>query len=189
MIHTVSRDKLSPSYLCNVTAPNIKSLHTFGCRVIFAVPKQQAWTFAPHGEMGIFLSYYNENSAYHILKISDRKVYTSRNVVFFENLFLELRKTSEPNLPSLKFSETPFTVEEEEELFECIEEEDMAEYPTVEERENVEIESATSSENIISSPVAKRIRVIEPRHPILINCDIREENILTYPRLPEALLT
>ncbi|MBW0462602.1 hypothetical protein O181_002317 [Austropuccinia psidii MF-1] len=41
----------------------------------------------------------------------------------------------------------------------------------------------------LESPPRKRIKVIGPRHPTLINSDISETNILPYPRRPTTHLT
>ncbi|MBW0517036.1 hypothetical protein O181_056751 [Austropuccinia psidii MF-1] len=59
---------------------------------------------------------------------------------------------------------------------------------TIQEATDLE-ENNTDSLSDCTPPVAKRIKVIGPRHPTLINSDIREENILPYPRQPVALYT
>ncbi|MBW0461706.1 hypothetical protein O181_001421 [Austropuccinia psidii MF-1] len=51
-----------------------------------------------------------------------------------------------------------------------------------------EEEDQSSSVNEEPS-MRRRIKITGPRHPTLINSEIREENILPYSRRPEALLT
>ncbi|MBW0552720.1 hypothetical protein O181_092435 [Austropuccinia psidii MF-1] len=62
MIPTASQNNLSPYYLWKKISPKIKRLQTFGCKVIFSVPKhQRKWKLAPPGEIGILLEYENDN--------------------------------------------------------------------------------------------------------------------------------
>ncbi|MBW0548920.1 hypothetical protein O181_088635 [Austropuccinia psidii MF-1] len=75
ILPTPSRNNLSPHYMWNKRPPKIKNIRTFGCKVIFSVPKQKhAWKLAPVGEVGILLGFSNESS-YRILKLKDSKVY------------------------------------------------------------------------------------------------------------------
>ncbi|MBW0570222.1 hypothetical protein O181_109937 [Austropuccinia psidii MF-1] len=109
MIPTASQNNLSPYYLWKNISPKIKILQTFGCKVIFSVPKHQPkWKLAPPGEIGILLGYENDNSAYRILKIRNKKVYTSRNVTFLENEIQKLVQEPESDPCSLHFSNDPF---------------------------------------------------------------------------------
>ncbi|MBW0538231.1 hypothetical protein O181_077946 [Austropuccinia psidii MF-1] len=136
IIPTPSRNNYSPHYLWLKVPPKIRKIRTSGCKVVFATPKQKpTWKLGPVGETGILLGF--ENEAYCILKISDKKVYSSRHVVFFEKEFASLSDNEKSDLSSS--------------------------YPSWDDW--------------------------RPRHPTLINSEIREERILPYPRRPVALNT
>ncbi|MBW0465780.1 hypothetical protein O181_005495 [Austropuccinia psidii MF-1] len=112
-----SKDNLSTFRLCTKKAPKIKKIQTFGCKVVFLIPKhKQIGKLAPVGEVGILLGL-NNDSSYQILKLSDRKVYCSRHVIFFEKEFTPLEDNIESNLPLLipSWKDT----QEEDEFFEC----------------------------------------------------------------------
>ncbi|MBW0477124.1 hypothetical protein O181_016839 [Austropuccinia psidii MF-1] len=88
LIPTPSRDNQLPLYLWTGNAPRIKHIRTFGCKVIFAIPREkQPWKLAPTGEVGILLGFNYESPAYKILKLKDNKVFSTRHVIFFENDF------------------------------------------------------------------------------------------------------
>ncbi|MBW0460659.1 hypothetical protein O181_000374 [Austropuccinia psidii MF-1] len=191
LIPTPSRQNLSPLRLWTGSSPKIKNLRTFGCKVVFAVPKQKRpWKLAPTGEMGILLGFDYESPAYRVLRLSDKKVFITRHVIFFENEFPSLRKqTPQSDEDDLDCSEEVLLVEEEEKYFDCIEEpveneivsnQDLAEEESEEEQSN-------SDEQVIEE--SQRIKIIGPRHPTLISSEIRAEHILPYPRRPKALMT
>ncbi|MBW0476657.1 hypothetical protein O181_016372 [Austropuccinia psidii MF-1] len=137
------------------------------------------------GEIGILLGITNE-SAYCILKISDNKVYISRHVIFFENDFPTLNNCEESNMiPNTSWNDF---VEEEDKLYDCLEE--VEEQASISEDHSEEEPTSTSPSNERpGSPPRKRIKVIGPRHPTLINSDISEANILPYSRRPTTHLT
>ncbi|MBW0519950.1 hypothetical protein O181_059665 [Austropuccinia psidii MF-1] len=58
---------------------------------------------------------------------------------------------------------------------------------SIKEEETREEDDQSSSVKSIP-PTARKSKIIGPRHPISIDSAIREENILTYPRKPAALL-
>ncbi|MBW0562211.1 hypothetical protein O181_101926 [Austropuccinia psidii MF-1] len=119
-------------------------------------------------------------------KISDNKVYYSRHIVFFEHKFPSLKENTVSNTSPLNISWNDFY---EEEYFDCQESmEEEERVPTIQEATDL-LENDTDSLSDCTPPVAKRIKVIGSRHPTLINSDIREENILPYPRRPVALYT
>ncbi|MBW0542219.1 hypothetical protein O181_081934 [Austropuccinia psidii MF-1] len=94
-------------------------IRTFGCKVIFHIPTSRCnWKLDPTCKIGILLGITNE-SAYCILKISD-KVYISRHITFFENSFPTLNNCEESNnmIPNTSWNEFV----EEGKLYECLEE-------------------------------------------------------------------
>ncbi|MBW0473458.1 hypothetical protein O181_013173 [Austropuccinia psidii MF-1] len=162
-------------------------IRTFGCKVIFHIPKhQQNWKLAPTSEIGILLGF-NDESAYRILKLNDKKVYTSRHVNFFENSFPTLENSEEPSSLTSNINRNNF-FKEEEIYYNCLEE-------TVEtapiNKDHLEVESVFSNQSNIEPepPARKKIKIIGPRHPTLINSDIRKTNILPYSRRPSTHLT
>ncbi|MBW0512781.1 hypothetical protein O181_052496 [Austropuccinia psidii MF-1] len=190
LIPTPSRENLSPAQLWTGTSPRIKNLRTFGCKVIFAVPKQKRpWNLSPTGEMGILLGFDHESPAYRVLKLSDRKVFITRHVIFFENEFPSLHKEPQSNEDNLDYSNDVLLVEEEERYFDC--EEGLLENESVDNHHLAEEERAIDQDNREEEVVneRQRIKIIGPRHPTLISSEIREENILPYPRRPKALMT
>ncbi|MBW0565797.1 hypothetical protein O181_105512 [Austropuccinia psidii MF-1] len=139
--------------------------------------------YTPPGEAGILLGYENNNSAYRILKISNKKVYTSRHVTFFKNHFPELVQEPESDPSPLHFSNDPFEVNYSEKFYEFNVGENS------EEEENIVQDRTVHADEETSAPPLKRIRVIRPRHPTLIRSDISHTNILPYHRRPVSLFT
>ncbi|MBW0483823.1 hypothetical protein O181_023538 [Austropuccinia psidii MF-1] len=192
ILPTPSKKNLSPYFWWTNQSPKIKKILTFGCKVIFLIPKQKrSWKLGPLGEEGVFLGFNNKSSSYRILKCRNGKVYNSRNVVFFEKEFSMLKIHKESNIPFLTPS---WDNSEEDKYFDC--QEDMTEEQTHPERSlilNEEDDSRNDDEHSIFKsclpPSVRQIKVIGPRHPTFINSDITEENILPYSRQPAALLT
>ncbi|MBW0490980.1 hypothetical protein O181_030695, partial [Austropuccinia psidii MF-1] len=186
-IPTPSRNNQSPHLLWTGVAPKNRMIRTFGWKVIFHVPRNlRNWKLAPTGEIGILLGITNE-SAYHILKISNNKVYISRHVTFFENNFPTLNNCKESNNMIPNTSWNGF-FEEEDKSYDCLEE--VEEQASISEAHSEEESVFTNPGNERpGSPPRKRIKVIGPKHPTLINLDIREANILPYPRRPTTHLT
>ncbi|MBW0542512.1 hypothetical protein O181_082227 [Austropuccinia psidii MF-1] len=182
VIPTPSKKNLSLYQLWSNNSPRINKIRTFVCKAIFLIPKQKrSWKLGPLGEEGILLGI-NNDSSYRILKISDEKVYCSRHVTFFEKEFPALKESKDSDLPLL----SPRWNNHEEEFFDCQEgpenlSGDEEDGPEEEEDESGEEEEQSSSVNDIPS-TRKRIKIIGPRHPTLINSEIREENILPYSR-------
>ncbi|MBW0515082.1 hypothetical protein O181_054797 [Austropuccinia psidii MF-1] len=79
IIPKLSRNNQSPYFLWTGVSPKIQMIRTFGCKAIFPIPRhQQSSKLAPTGEIGILLGFTNE-SAYCILKLNNKKVYTKPN--------------------------------------------------------------------------------------------------------------
>ncbi|MBW0460973.1 hypothetical protein O181_000688, partial [Austropuccinia psidii MF-1] len=118
LIPTPSRENLSLSQLWTGASPKIKNLRTFGCKVVFALPKQKRpWKLSPTGETGILLGFDYGSPAYYVLKLNNRKVFITRHVIFFENEFPSLQKASQSNKDYLDYSDNVLLVEEEEKYF------------------------------------------------------------------------
>ncbi|MBW0531561.1 hypothetical protein O181_071276 [Austropuccinia psidii MF-1] len=189
LIPTPSRENLSLSQLWTGTSPKIKSLRTFGCKVLFAVPKQKRpWKLSPNGETGILLGFDHESPAYPVLKLNDRKFFITRHVIFFENEFPSLQKIPQSNEDDLEYSDDVLLVEEEEKYFDCKEEpvnNEVLDNHNLVEEESMEDQDDREGEVVNER---QRIKIIQPRHPTLIFSEIQEENILPYPRHPKALM-
>ncbi|MBW0527267.1 hypothetical protein O181_066982, partial [Austropuccinia psidii MF-1] len=145
-IPTPSRNNQSPHLLWTGVALKIRMIRTFGCKVIFHVPRHCCnWKLAPTGEIGILLGITNE-SAYRILKISNNKVYISRHVTFFEKNFPTVNNCKESNnmIPNTSWNDF---VEEEDEFYDCLEE--------VEEQASIS-EAHSEEESIPTNPGNER---------------------------------
>ncbi|MBW0542269.1 hypothetical protein O181_081984 [Austropuccinia psidii MF-1] len=186
ILPTPSKKNLSPYFLWTAQSPKIKRVRTFGCKVIFLIPKQKrSWKLGPVGEEGVLLGF-NNDSSYRILKLSDGKVYCSRHVVFFENKFPILKNSKESDVPLLINS---WYNSDEEEFFDCQEEIAEEESSTSSDENSSSDDGKHSSLESCLPPSARRIKIIGPRHPTLINSEIREENILPYSCRPTAFLS
>ncbi|MBW0495924.1 hypothetical protein O181_035639 [Austropuccinia psidii MF-1] len=105
LIPTPSRNNQSPLYHWTGNAPRIKCIGTFGCKVVFAIPKEKrSWKLARTEEVGIMLSMDYEGPAYRILKLTDNQLFSTRHVIFFKNDF-----PSPNNMPMAKESNLFFS--------------------------------------------------------------------------------
>ncbi|MBW0586474.1 hypothetical protein O181_126189, partial [Austropuccinia psidii MF-1] len=116
----------------------------------------------------------------------DGKVYCSRHVVFFENEFPTLKNSKESDVALLINS---WYDSNEEEFFNCQEEIAEEESSTSSDENSSSDDGEHSSLESCLPPSARRIKIIGPRHPTLINSEIQEENILPYSRRPTAFLS
>ncbi|MBW0523147.1 hypothetical protein O181_062862 [Austropuccinia psidii MF-1] len=100
LIPAPSRNNQSPLYHWTGNSPRIKRMSTFGCKVVFAIPKEKRpWKLAPTGKAGIMLGMDYEGPAYRVLKLTDNRVFSTRHVIFFKNDF-----PSPNNMPMAKES-------------------------------------------------------------------------------------
>ncbi|MBW0535199.1 hypothetical protein O181_074914, partial [Austropuccinia psidii MF-1] len=195
---TPSRVNRSPYSLWKGSPPRIKKLRVFGCRAIIAIPKQHRKSkFSPSGAEGILLGYTNENTAYRILRLCDRKVIISRHVIFDESTFPSLKNRSS------SFDSALLIPEYQEAVTEVVDEtrsvnmgqvdEILPIEPILDEPSRMVDEIQDSSEIAASDQdrpaCPSRIKVIGPRHPTLISSDVNSHNILPYSRRPKALLS
>ncbi|MBW0498455.1 hypothetical protein O181_038170 [Austropuccinia psidii MF-1] len=174
ILPTPSKKNLSPYFLWKTQLPKTKRIRTFGCKIIFLIPKhKRTWKLGPVGEEGVFLGF-NNYSSYRILKCSDGKVYCSRHVVFFKNKFPILRNPKECDVPLLINS---WYNSEEEEFFDC--QEEISEVEAHNEESLISSDENSLDDNDEHSslesclpPSARQIKIIGPRHPTLINSKI-----------------
>ncbi|MBW0499101.1 hypothetical protein O181_038816, partial [Austropuccinia psidii MF-1] len=195
---TPSRVNRSPYSLWKGSPPTIKKLRLFGCRAIITIPKQHRKSkFSPSGAEGILLGYTNENTAYRILRLWDRKVIISQHVIFDESTFPSLKDRSS------SFDSALLIPEYQEAVTEVVDEArsvDMGQVdeilpiePILDEPSIMVDEIQDSSETAASDQdcpaCSSRIKVIGPCHPTLISSDVNSHNILPYSRRPKALLS
>ncbi|MBW0471575.1 hypothetical protein O181_011290 [Austropuccinia psidii MF-1] len=96
LIPTSLRMNKSPYFLWTNQPPQIKRLRTFGCLAFIANPREhRTWKMGPAGVEGILLGYESENTAYHILRISDAKVIVTKHSTFDEGNFPSLTEVIE----------------------------------------------------------------------------------------------
>ncbi|MBW0460648.1 hypothetical protein O181_000363 [Austropuccinia psidii MF-1] len=159
----------------------------------------------PTGVEGILLGYENNNLAYQILYLSDRKILISRHVRFNESVFPQLKQQgndllplnfpwemlneplSEPQL-SPTANSTPETQELVDEPQVPMSHDSTSQPPLVDETQLADDLALPYSNCDLACPPTC-IKVIGPRHPTLLSSDINPNNILPYPRHAVALLT
>ncbi|MBW0495170.1 hypothetical protein O181_034885 [Austropuccinia psidii MF-1] len=132
---------------------------------------------------------------YCVLKLNDKKVSITRNIIFFENYFLSLKNTPKSDEDTLFYSDKIVHIDNDEKFFdfkEQLEDEYSNRHIPPEEeaiQSSANLSMEESNEEIIAAHSKKRIKVTGPRHPTLISPSIREENILPYCRQHKALMT
>ncbi|MBW0516093.1 hypothetical protein O181_055808 [Austropuccinia psidii MF-1] len=167
LIPTPSRENLSPFQLWTGNAPKIKSLRTFGCKVVFAVPKQRSpWKLSTTGETGMSI-YLNMN----FLRSKEDDLNYSENVLLVEegekSFYCEeglIHKEASNNHNFANKALDSHNLAEEES-----------------ERDLEDNEETGENER-------QRIKITGPRHLTSISSEIWKENILPYPRQPKALM-
>ncbi|MBW0487381.1 hypothetical protein O181_027096 [Austropuccinia psidii MF-1] len=191
LIMDPSRNNLLQFHLWTGSAPKIKHIGMFGCKVVFAIPhEKRPWKLAPTGDIGILLGLDYDIPEYRILKLQDNKVFITRHVIFFENDFLSPSNLPKPKSDELFFSDEIYHLDSKEEVIDCQEHLEITHNPIEEIASPTDDSESTKSfsESTIIQP-GKRISVIEPHHPTLIYSRIEKENILPYSRNPKALMT
>ncbi|MBW0548016.1 hypothetical protein O181_087731 [Austropuccinia psidii MF-1] len=216
LIPTPSRLNLSPYTLWTGNPPRIKKLRVFGCKAIVSIPRNhREWKLGPAGEIGVLLGYENDNSAYRILRLSDKKVLISKHVRFDESNFPfsktqpqsdEFRATRDGEVISLgriegDSSEATENVVNEAHVSEVVQAEAVDEICSADlgltsednSRRVDEIPLSSEPDAVSREPMSNsrptRLKVIGPRHPTIISRDINQDNILTYSRRPKVLIT
>ncbi|MBW0535465.1 hypothetical protein O181_075180 [Austropuccinia psidii MF-1] len=183
LVPTPSRDNLSPFSLWSSKPSRIKRLRTFGCKAFILIHKnKREWKLSPTSEEGILLGFVNDNSAYKILRLRDKAVIITRHALFVEDKFPSLDNTSDAPTCS-RWVE--LGQEEDDTFFDCqdVETEETVDCDTVNET-SLPVEQCQTPENSAS----RRIKVIGPRHPTLIQGDVDAQNILPYSRRPKTFI-
>ncbi|MBW0511642.1 hypothetical protein O181_051357 [Austropuccinia psidii MF-1] len=191
LIPTPSRQNLSPYALWTGKSPRIKKLRVFGCQAITLIPKNQRdWELAQSGREGVFLGYENDMLAYRVLYPDDGKILISKHVLFDKSKFPCLSSSSSLNSPLV----VPFSFDGEGELVdevqspssvtqEVVDEVHLPDAP-IEDPSTEEAVDETSPSSVTEEqapPAPRRLRVIGPRHPTLVSCDVDRSNILPFP--------
>ncbi|MBW0502257.1 hypothetical protein O181_041972 [Austropuccinia psidii MF-1] len=216
LIPTPSRFNLSPYSLLAGNPPRIKKLRVFGCSAIVSIPRNhREWKLSPAGEAGVLLGYENNNSAYRILRLCDKKVLISKHVRFNESDFPFSKSSSQSDgfratrdgevidlesgnkdLPAVAAKVVDETHIAEVDQAEAVDEIYSADIGHTSEDNSRRVdEIPLSSEpdaepcEVIANSRPTQLRVIGPRHPTIISGDINQDNILTYSRRPKALVT
>ncbi|MBW0513741.1 hypothetical protein O181_053456 [Austropuccinia psidii MF-1] len=159
----------------------------------------------PTGVEGILLRYKNNNSAYGILRLSDRKILISRHVRFNKSVFPQLKQQGNDllplNLPWETLNEplsepqllpTANSTPETQELVDEPQEpmsHDSASQPALVDETQLADDLALPYSNCYPDRPPTCIKVIGPRHPTLFSSDINPNNILPCTRQAGALLT
>ncbi|MBW0461202.1 hypothetical protein O181_000917 [Austropuccinia psidii MF-1] len=162
--------------------------------VTVSIPRSHRdWKLGPAGELGVLLGYENDFSSYWVLRLVDKKVLISKHVRFDERVFPFAQSSSSVEEFWIVGETEPLNLGEVDEVLpqnsvEAIDETFPAE---VDEPEAVnEVCSGTAlpvpRDN---SREVDEFPIIGPRHPTIINGNIDQDNILSYPRRPKALVT
>ncbi|MBW0550303.1 hypothetical protein O181_090018 [Austropuccinia psidii MF-1] len=197
MLPTSSRLNQSPYSLWTNQPPRVRRLRTFRCLAFISTARNHcSWKLGPAGTKGIFLGYENENTSYRILQISDAKIIVTKHTTFDENEFPRLKGFIERS--SLNLNVFTAIVDEAH----LVEQQGDANCSTLVEEVRVgSLDECSSSDMVdevhadaegsqsLGSATAPCIKVIGPPHPTLVSSDIKNLNILLYPRRADALLS
>ena len=82
----ISQDQ-SPFQVLHNVSPSYEHLKTFGCLCFASTLKRQRDKLQPRANPCIFLGYPYGQKAYKLLDLKTNKVFTSRDVIFHENIF------------------------------------------------------------------------------------------------------
>ena len=92
-VHTIN--KMPLSILNNTTPyerlykekPSYNMMRTFGCLCYASTLDKERTKFEPRAQPSVFIGYSQKQKAYKLYCLETKKVYTSRNVKFHENIF------------------------------------------------------------------------------------------------------
>ncbi|MBW0517135.1 hypothetical protein O181_056850 [Austropuccinia psidii MF-1] len=181
LVPTSSRLNRSPYNLWRGSPRQIKKLRVFGCAE------------------GVLLGCTNDNTAYWVLQLSNKKVVISRHVVFDKSTLPSLENlTSNCNSALIIPEHQQAVAEEVDEVLPAdmgLVDEFLPIKPDLDDSSRMvdeiqESNEAGAAEHSPAHPIsALRIKVIGPGHPTIISSDIDSFNILPYNRRPRALLS
>ncbi|CAI7799278.1 unnamed protein product [Closterium sp. NIES-53] len=84
---------MTPYQLLTGNKPDLTHARVWGCMVQFMVPEQQrGGKLAPKARWGLHLGVSPENKGWEVLDLTDKKVFTTVEVIFYETLSLEVWK-------------------------------------------------------------------------------------------------
>ncbi|MBW0468951.1 hypothetical protein O181_008666 [Austropuccinia psidii MF-1] len=185
---TTPRNNQSPAAIWNNNQPTLTKLRVFGCQAIkFKIKKECSWKLDQRGQEGIMLGYDNENTAYQILQLQDRKIIIRRHFKFNKKIFPKISTNTsheekwkgiteeQSKIATASITNNNHTIETETESQQSIQE-------INENRENNEGRNTSRQEYQDNNEHRQHIKIIGPRHPTIINSDLNKLNILTYNR-------
>ncbi|MBW0479361.1 hypothetical protein O181_019076 [Austropuccinia psidii MF-1] len=197
---------LSSSNLPNQYWAEAINTSTFLCNIVptpsrhnLSPHHHREWKLAPTAEEGILLGYENNNTSYCILRLRDRKVVVAKHVVFREDVFPSLGNPTQVQEPLLVPTTEGTEAVDEFGSVESVAVVDIPPAPLPEAPHSVlcpsnagsippsENEESLAEESPSGPP--RRIKVIGPRHPTLISCELDGSNVLPYSRRPKALIS
>ncbi|MBW0541029.1 hypothetical protein O181_080744 [Austropuccinia psidii MF-1] len=188
LVPTPSRDNLSPFSLWSSKPSRIKRLKTFGCKAFILVHKnKREWKLSATSEEGILLGFINDNSAYRILRLRDKAVVITRHALFIEDKFPSL--DDRPNVST--FSRwVEIDQEDDDTFFDCeeVEPEEFNELNTSGTSSPADQAQIPESSTSRYPDAHRKIKVIGPQHPTLIQGDVDTQNILPYSRRPKTFI-
>ena len=85
----------SPFEIVYGSKPKLWSLKVFGCICFAQVPAEKRNKLDARAVKCIFLGYSTTSKAYIVQELNSKRIYTSRDVKFFEDTFLEKKETSD----------------------------------------------------------------------------------------------
>ncbi|MBW0492775.1 hypothetical protein O181_032490 [Austropuccinia psidii MF-1] len=202
LIPTPLRHNNSPYVLWTGKSPRIKKLCIFGCQAVVLIQRNlREWKLGESRCQGIFLGYENDMSAYCVMRLSDGKIVISKHVLFDKSVYpnspvhlssasplvIPLVRSEEGSDNSKSCSGEPVdNLGSQEAVDEARQPEDDPSSLDQDEEGVDEVlsclptDAATEPQPIVQS----RLRVIGPRHPMLIS-----SKILPYSRRAAAFLS
>ncbi|MBW0502568.1 hypothetical protein O181_042283 [Austropuccinia psidii MF-1] len=172
---TTLQNNQSPAAIWNNSQANLTKLRVFGCQAIkFKLKKECSWKLDQRGQEGIMLGYENENSAYRILQLQDRKIIITRHAKFNEKKFPKISTniikkekwkglTEEQNkIITVSTINNNHAIETETEAPQSIQE-------TNKKSEKNERSNTSRQDYQYNNEEGQHIRNIGPRHPTITN--------------------
>jgi len=103
-------NNITPYFVLHKTMPRYSDLHTFGCACYPYLRPYEKYKLAFRSKQCIFLGYSNQQKGYHCLDFATGRVFISRHVVFYEDIFPHLDKSHSSTTPaSNQSSGTPLS--------------------------------------------------------------------------------
>lgn len=100
-----SNEKKTPYELWSGERPDISNMRIFGCKVMVHVPKQQRRKWDKKSNGMVFVGYDPNTKGYRVYDPTTRKIHTSRDVIFHEDLNEGVLHTVDNDETDIGFSE------------------------------------------------------------------------------------